>query len=204
MLNLRKVAITGGLASGKSSVCRFFKECGAYVVSADQLVHILLSPDTNLGQQIITLLGQKIVVESKIDRSKIAEKVFNKPHLLRKLEEILHPIIRQEIEKHYAYACEQNQSPLFVVEIPLLYETANEGWYDVVIVVDTPQNICIERFVAATGSDAGHYHQRMQQQIDPKIKASKANYVIPNQGSLEQLKKMVRKIYQELTSQDIK
>lgn len=198
MLNLKKVAITGGLASGKSSVCRFFKECGAYVVSADQLVHKLLLPDTTLGQQITTLLGPEIVVESKIDRSKIAEKVFNQPQLLRKLEKILHPIVGQEIEKHYLYACEDPTNTLFVVEIPLLYETASEGWYDVVIVVDAPQQICIERYKTATGSNAEQYLQRMTQQIDPKTKAAKADYTIPNQGSLEQLKETVRKIYQEL------
>ena len=59
MLILRKVAITGGLSCGKSSVCRIFKELGAYVVSADKIVHQLLSPDTNLGQKVIKLIGPK-------------------------------------------------------------------------------------------------------------------------------------------------
>ena len=80
MLRLRKVAVTGGLSCGKSSVCRIFKELGAYVVSADEIVHRLLSTKTNLGQQVISLLGKEIITNGKINRSTIAKKVFNDPN----------------------------------------------------------------------------------------------------------------------------
>ena len=80
------MAVTGGLSCGKSSVCRIFKELGAYVVSADEIVHQLLSPDTNLGQKIISLLGTEIVVNQKLDRSRIAEMYFKNPELLNRLK----------------------------------------------------------------------------------------------------------------------
>ena len=120
---LRKIAITGGLSCGKSSVCRIFKELGAYVISADEVVHQLLSPTTNLGRQVISLLGADIVVDKQIDRSKIAKKVFKQPALLQSLENLLHPAVRDEIEKQYQQIANQPSPPLFVVEIPLLFET---------------------------------------------------------------------------------
>ena len=73
---MKKVAVTGGVASGKSVVCQFFKECGAYVVDADAIVHRLLSSDTAIKEQIIHLLGTEIVVGTQIDRKKLAEIVL--------------------------------------------------------------------------------------------------------------------------------
>src|SRR5262245_55950333 len=101
MLILKKVAVTGGLSCGKSSVCRIFKELGAYVVSADDIVHQLLTPQTKPGQQVIELMGSDIVVDQHIDRSKIAKKVFGNLKLLKSLEQILHPAVRHEIDKKY-------------------------------------------------------------------------------------------------------
>jgi dephospho-CoA kinase len=76
VLTLKKVAVTGGLSSGKSSVCKILKECGAYVVNSDDIVHQLLDPHTAIGQQIIELLGAGVVVDGQFDRKKIAQAVF--------------------------------------------------------------------------------------------------------------------------------
>ncbi len=90
MLKLEKVAITGGLSCGKSSVCRYFKELGAYVISADEIVHQLLIPTNELGQEVIALLGKDIAVNGTIDRSMIAKKVFENKTLLLSLEKLIH------------------------------------------------------------------------------------------------------------------
>lgn len=118
MLTLRKVAITGGLSCGKSSVCRFFKELGAHVVSADEIVHQLLSPTQRLGQQVIALIGGDIVVNGKIDRSIIAKKVFDNKRLLHSLEELIHPVVLNEIEKQYQQVSNQGKAPLFYSRNP--------------------------------------------------------------------------------------
>ena len=99
MLELVKVAVTGGIASGKSSACRFFKELGAHVVSADNIVHRLLSPETKVGLQVIHLLGPEIVTKGQISRRAIAKKVFNNPLLLEALEKIIHPAVNEELDK---------------------------------------------------------------------------------------------------------
>lgn len=197
MLNLKKVAVTGGLSCGKSSVCRIFKELGAYVVSADEIVHRLLSPKTNVGQQVVQLIGSDIVTQDQIDRSKIAKKVFNNPELLNSLEQILHPVVSDEIEKLYQYVCQHEAPTLFLVEIPLLFES-HSGIYDYTIAVVADEKSCQERFMQSTGYGKEEYNKRMSRQLSPKEKARRADIVIDNNGSLEQLRSKIIEVHNKL------
>lgn len=199
MLNLRKVAVTGGLSCGKSSVCRFFKKFGAFVVNADEIVHRLLSPETNLGQRVIQLIGSDIIINNQIDRSKIAQKVFNQPSLLHALEQILHPAVQEEIEKQYEQANQEKTGKLFVAEIPLLYEAGMEGFYDAVITVAADPMISKERFQKTTGKSAEEFEKRSKQQMQINEKAQKADYVIINNGSLQELEDKTKKLMNLLT-----
>lgn len=199
MLNFKKVAVTGGLSSGKSSVCHFFKELGAYVVSADEIVHQLLSPKTAIGQQVINLIGQDILVEGRIDRKKIAKKVFTQPSLLKSLESILHPAVRIEIEKQYEFMKAHNLASIFIVEIPLLFETESHSLFDDTICVIADHNICQKRFIESMHSTKEEFEKRNNRQMDTKEKAKQATFVINNNGSLAELKETVKKLYQELT-----
>lgn len=200
MLKLVKIAVTGGLACGKSSVCRFFKELGAYVVSADEIVHQLLSPKTTLGQKVIKLIGSEIIVNNQIDRSRIAKKVFNQPKLLKELEELIHPEVRKEIEKRYQEVSKSQQAPLFVAEIPLLFETGGEKFFDYTVVVVADEKICRERFQKTTGNSKEEYDKRMARQLKVSEKAQKADFIINNNGSLEETKENVQQVFNELTS----
>ncbi len=190
MLKLQKIAITGGVASGKSSVCQFFEELGAYVVNADAIVHELLKPDTDLGQQIIRTLGHTIISEGKMSRRIIAEKVFKDPKLLEALEKLLHPAVLKKIDALYAEASKAGKYTSFAVEIPLLFEIGNEGSYDVIVAVLTDEAIAKKRFAAA-GFQLEEYDRRMRRQINPHQKALRAHYTIHNNGSLEDLRKQV-------------
>jgi dephospho-CoA kinase len=194
MLKLKKVAVTGGLSCGKSTVCRFFKELGAEVVSADEIVHQLLTPGSNLGQQVISLIGSDIVVDEKIERTKIAKKVFNNPELLKSLETLVHPAVKEATTRRYLKACEEGHASLFVVEIPLLFETEGEEWFDTTIAVLADPKVCVKRF---QNGDT-EYEKRMARQLDPLEKAKKADIVIQNNGSLSDLKQQVTSIYQNL------
>lgn len=203
MLKLKKVAVTGGLSCGKSSVCRLFKELGAYVVNADEIVHQLLSPEAPIGQQVIKLIGPDIVVNRQIDRSKIAKKVFNDPKLLRSLEEILHPAVTDEIKKQYQQAQTQGSASLFVVEIPLLFETdlgQFNGQYDATIAVIADPAVCRRRFQESTRYDKDEFNKRMARQLSPEEKARRADFVIRNDGSFEDLRQAVIATYNILVS----
>ena len=190
MLALKKIAVTGGVASGKSTVCQFFQELGACVVSADELSHELLNLRSELGRRVVELLGPEIVEGNQISRRRVADKVFNNPKQLKALEAILHPVIFQKIEERYAAARAKPTCTLFVVEMPLLFETHTESNYDATVAVLTTKTLC---------GDSSDYTRRMQHQLSPAAKAAKATYTLHNNGSLDELRASVRKLYHILT-----
>ncbi len=193
MLKLKKIAITGGVASGKTSVCQFLKELGAYVANADAIVHQLLKPNTDLGQQVIRQLGPEIVENGQISRRIVAEKAFKDPKQLKKLEELLHPAVLRKIEELYVEACNKGSYLAFVVEIPLLFEIEAEKHYDVIVAVLSDEAKAQHRFEQA-GFQKAEYDLRMSRQLKPKEKAAKAHYTIHNNGSLEDLRQEVIKL----------
>ena len=197
MLTSRKVAITGGLSSGKSTVCHLFKELGAYVVSADEIVHQLLSPETTLGQQVINLLGNEVVKNGNFDRKAIAGRVFQNDALLRQLETLLHPAVDAEMKKQYDKI--KDKDSLFIAEIPLLFEAGYKtDWFDVIITVDAPEEVSKARFVALGGSKE-EYQRRMRRQLPTKLKSSQSHYTIYNDGDLDSLRSHVSQLYHVLT-----
>lgn len=194
MLKLLKIAITGGVASGKTTVCQLFQELGAYVVDADTIVQECLSPHTVQGQQILREFGKDILKNGKIDRKAIAEIVFQDRERLRKLEQILHPTVLQEIEKRYSQACKEKKYNLFVVEIPLLFEMSEEKNYDATITVLSRELTAKKRF-AEKGYPINEYNRRMSHQLSIDEKSKKANFIINNDGTLDNLKNEVKKIH---------
>lgn len=193
MLKLKKIAITGGVASGKSTVCRFFQELGACVVSADAIVHELLSPETSLGQKVLHQFGPEILQEGKISRRILAEKVFENPAQLEALERLLHPAVLQKIDELYQQATRSGKWTSFVVEIPLLYEIQAEDSYDVIVAVLADEKIAKERFRQG-GFQPNEYDRRMSRQLQPSQKAKRAHHILINNGSLEQLRHEVEKL----------
>lgn len=198
MLGLRKIAVTGGLSSGKSTVCEMLSKLGAYVVSADEIVHRLLSPKTQIGKKIIDLLGSDVLNGDQFDRTKIAKKVFSQKDTLHALEQVLHPAVIDEIETLYQHIKDQGKHALFIAEIPLLYESDSEKYFDAVIAVISDDELCKKRFQSKAYYPDEEFEKRMARQWDMKRKAAKADFTITNNGSLEDLNKNVIKLYQEL------
>jgi len=193
VLNLKlpkKIAVTGRIASGKSTVCRLFEEMGAYYVSADEIVHRLLIPTTSLGKEIIALLGDDIVVGKTLNRERIAQKVFCDPNLLNKFEQRIHPEVQKVIETEYKTASQHN-IPFFVAEIPLLFEANLQDKYDVILVVTCDEKIGEERFPYPK-----HEYTRRNQRLMPiEEKIKQADIVIDNSGTLENLRQTIQPIF---------
>lgn len=204
MLKLKKIAITGGLAAGKTTVCQLFRELGAYVVSADEIVHRLLSPRTSIGQRVISLLGLDILSGPEIDRKKVSKIVFPHPEKLRALEQIIHPVVFDEIEKQYRQIQKEGKYQLFIAEIPLFYEAKYESnleeHFDAIVSVVAEPSICKERFLQEKGHTEGEFQQRMARQIDQRIKAEQAHYVLYNNGTLEELRAQVKALFSNFIS----
>jgi len=194
MLHLKKIAVTGGIASGKTTVCQILRNYGAYVVSADEIVHQLLSSNTLLTGKVVDLLGTEVLSNSQLDRKKIAEVVFAHPEKLRALEKILHPAVFDEITKTYERVCAEGLSLFFVVEMPLLYETESAPFYDVVIAVIADDLLCRNRFQKHTGLSMKHYDLRYKQQIPPDQKAARAHFTLFNNGTIQELEAAVQKL----------
>lgn len=194
---MRKVAVTGGLSSGKTTVCQFFKHLGAYVVSADEIVHRLLFNDSSTIQKIVDAFGPSILNDGLPDPKTLAAIVFSQPDQLSALEAILHPIVFNEIE--YAYAdAKQQQAPLFIAEVPLLYETGMENLFDTVITVYADSEIAKKRFIAKTTTPVEEFNRRMHRQLDITQKIKRADYAIHNNGSLQELETAVATLYPQL------
>ncbi len=189
--SIKKIAVTGGIASGKTTVCRLFEELGAYYVSADEIVHQLLVPTTDLGQKVIALLGDDIVVGESLSRERIAQKVFDDPQLLRTFEKWIHPEVQRVIDSKYKTISPQKY-PLFVAEVPLLFEAHLEGHYDLVIVVKGEEKVCRERF---DQQFKGEYTRRTQRLMPIEEKIQKAAVVIDNNGTLENLRQNIQPLF---------
>lgn len=196
MLKLRKIAVTGGLSSGKSSVCRIFRELGAYVVSADEIAHKLLLSDEILVQEVLKLLGPSVFINNKLDRPSIARLVFQDNGLLKELEKLLHPLIYRELEKEYELQANlPTPPPLFVAEIPLLFEAGWEKRFDTAIVVIAKPEVCAKRFARKTTNDESEFFRRSNQQLPIDEKLKHADMVIVNDGSLADLHQAVVELY---------
>ncbi len=188
----RRIAVTGGLACGKTTVCQMFRDLGAHVVNADEIVHELLTPKTEVGKEVIQLFGEKVTNGIKIDRNKIALRVFREPEMLKKLEAIIHPAVKRRIEEERDKA--NGLDKLFIVEVPLLYEAKMDSDFDDVIVVACDRTTAEKRF----DRSPYEFKLRSDQQMKLEEKIDKANYVIRNEGTLAQLKTEIEKLYNQL------
>jgi len=198
---LKKIAVTGGLSSGKSTVCGIFKDLGAYTVSSDEIVHNLFLNDRPLQRKIIDLLGSDIVVNNLLDRKKISNKVFSEPLKLQALERLIHPAVFNEIQTRYLQVCDNKEYAFFVAEVPLLFETDSQHLFDYVITVLSSEKKCKERFKIMTGQSESQFQERMIRQINPKQKAEKADFMLINNGSLDELYTQVVQLSSKLRSQ---
>lgn len=182
MLTLKKIAVTGGLATGKSTVCELLRKQGAYVVNADAIVHELLKPESVVYQQVIQLLGPDIFTGNQIDRAKISNIVFSNPTKLKALESILHPAVRQEIKRQFEAVKTMPSYYWFVAEVPLLYEAHMEDDFDLVVAVVSDKEIARKRALSTDEFD-----RRSRLQLSQTAKEKRADYVIANNGNLQQL-----------------
>lgn len=170
-----------------------FQEHGAFTISADEIVHNLLSPTTDLGKKIIALLGPEVVVEGKLARDAIAEIVFRDPHLLTELEHLLHPAVQRKIESAYTTLIQNPLSyTLFCVEIPLLFESGQDPFFDVIVLVTS--DAAQERFQQGPTE----FQRRSRRLLPIEEKRRKADFIIENNGTLEELEAAVKIIYQKL------
>lgn len=195
------VGLTGGIATGKSTVSRRFAELGAEVIDADLIAREIVEPGEPALMEIHRLFGPSVIdEEGRLDRAALAEIVFRDAHARKKLEAIIHPRVRGRMRSRVERVKEEGRAPVVICDIPLLFETqVNLDWIDRTLVVYAPPDVQRERLMARNGLSEDEAERRIQAQIPVAEKVRRADYVIDNSGDLVETLKQVDRLWKEWT-----
>jgi dephospho-CoA kinase len=196
-----KVGLTGGIGAGKSTVADLFSQKGAVVIRSDELARQVIEPQTPGFQQVIDRFGKDLVnAEGYIDRAKLAQIVFKDDAALKDLENIIHPLVRSKTNQ----IIDQHTSETIIVnEIPLLLEKKMESLFDFLVIVISSEKNRLER-LAHRGLTAEQATARMAKQVSDEQRKAAADFLIVNDGNLDQLEAYVEKIWQTLQERSFK
>ena len=192
-----RVALTGGIATGKSHVLDQFRKRGVPCLDADLLTHGVESAGTEATQAIAARFGDVLAADGAVDRQKLAPLVFADPGARRDLEAIVHPAVYRAIAAGLRAFELLGGYPLAVVDVPLLYETGHAQDFDRVIVMACPPEVQIARLIERGMSDA-EARQRIAAQWPTEEKAARADFVIRTDGSVEKTDEQVDTILRSL------
>ena len=193
------VGLTGGVASGKSVVSRILKEEGAYLIDADQIARELVQPRASAWEELVKVFGKEILQkDGSIHRKKLAAKVFSDPKQRDLLNRTLHPRIKEEMGRRLKAIGQKDPEAIVVIDAPLLVETGDHREMDKVIVVISTEAQQIARLREREGMDQEEARRIMASQIATEEKVKVADFVIRNEGSLEETEKRAREVFQEL------
>jgi dephospho-CoA kinase len=175
-----KVALTGGIATGKSYVLARLKERGIATIDADDIVHEALGPGTPTTRAIATKFGSVFLKpDGSIHRTLLAVKVFRDPETRQQIESILHPLVYKTLRRWF----NELDRPMGVASIPLLYETQREKDFDFVVVTVCPPDVQLQRLLERDRMSEEEAHQRIAAQIPAEEKAARADFVIFTGGT---------------------
>lgn len=195
---MRVVALTGNIASGKSTVARVLRDLGATVIDLDAVVHELQRPGEPVYRAIVARFGDRIVApDGTLDRAALRDLVFHDPAARHDLEAIVHPAVFERQRVLLTEAAKRRE-PLAIVEIPLLFEAADPMDYDGIILVDAPLSVRRFRLVARRGIKADEADLIMAAQIPSQEKRDQSTWVIDNTGDLAALETATRDVWKQL------
>lgn len=188
-----KIGLTGGIAAGKSEALKAFERLGAATLSSDAVVHELLESG-ELGDRLVDRWGPEVAPEGAVDRTKIGEIVFADPEELSWLESQIHPLVQQRTAEWLTSLPEETE--VAVVEVPLLFEVGSEKVFDATVSIITADGLRRERAAAR-----GHalVDEREARQLTQMEKAERADYMVENDGSLEDLERALSALLAKLS-----
>lgn len=192
------VGLTGGIGSGKSEVARMLAGYGAVVVDADALARDALAPGTRGLAQVVEEFGTDVLAaDGSLDRARLAERVFGDDAARARLEAIVHPVVGARSAELIAAA---PADAVVVYDVPLLAEKGLADAYDLVVVVEAPKEVRVQRVVQARGMRADDVRARIAAQATPEQRAAVADVVLDNGGTRDELEAQVGELWAEILS----
>lgn len=198
---MKIIGLTGGIASGKSTVASFLKELGAYVIDADQVAREIVRPEGSAYQDIVREFGEGILnTNGEINRGKLGEIIFRNPSAREKLNEITHPRVYQEINKKIEERKKEDPTGIIVLEIPLLIETGMTETVDEVWLAALPEELQIKRLIERNGYTKEEAEDRIKSQMPLNEKRKFAHRIIDTAGALQDTRSQVNFYWQEINT----
>jgi dephospho-CoA kinase len=198
-----RVALTGGIATGKSHVRAALEKMGVPTIDADRLSHEAVVPGTEGLAAVVRLFGPDVLdSHGQLDRAKMAGIVFSDPEARLALEKIIHPLVRRATNAWFAMLETAGQHRLAVADIPLLYEVGRDRDFDKVIVAACDPRTQLQRLMARDGISEESAHRRLAAQLSIDEKIRRADFVIRTDGTYEETNRQVREVHDALTRSD--
>lgn len=184
---MKIIGLTGGIASGKSTVSRALRDLGAIVIDADEVAHTIMEPGKPAWEDIIEHFGSGVLnADQTIDREKLGAIVFNNPERLQVLNQITHPRVGEQFKRMITTLRAEKSDAVLFMEVPLLYETHMERICDEVWVVWVDEETQIQRLMKRDGLSREDALKRIDAQMSLDEKARRAEFVIDNRFSVEE------------------
>lgn len=195
---MKKIGLTGGIATGKSNVARCFATCGAAVVDADYIVHDMYANNRELQNAILRAFGPQVLTASgTVDRNALGAAVIGSPEQLRKLESLVHPRVREQIRTQARDFADRGFL-ICILDIPLLFESGGNWDLDSIVVAYCSQEEQLLRIERRYGCTREEAEARTAIQLPLPEKIKRANFIIDTNGSPEETQEQTRKVYAEL------
>lgn len=193
----RIIGITGGIASGKSTVTEFLRQQGYQVIDADQVVHELQEPGGRLYQALLSAFGPAILQEDgRLNRPKLGAMIFGNPQLLAQSSQLQNEIIREELARRRDLLAETED--FFFMDLPLLFELEYDNWFDQIWLVDVTEETQLSRLMTRNALSQEEAEKRIAAQLSLQEKRNRADVLIDNNGPLELTQEQLRDTLQKL------
>ncbi len=196
---MKLIGLTGGAGSGKSTVAAMFRELGAVLVDADEAAHSVYAHGTPGFDAVVAAFGNEYVRDGEIDRQRLGELVFHDDDARRRLNAIVHPLVREWMVARTVEAAEAGVD-VVVHDIPLLFENGLEATYEAVVLVYVPERLQVRRLVEGRGLSEERAGAIVASQMPIEKKRGIAHYIIDNSGSVDDTRAQVAEVWAELAA----
>ena len=191
--------LTGGIATGKSTVSEMFRKLGAHVIDFDVLSRVVVEPDMPAWQDIVQFFGESVLsADRTLDRARLGDIVFDDEEKRKQLQGFIYPRLFEEYSRRIRDIEEKDSSAIVIADVPLLIEIRLQTMFEKIILVYAPEEQQLQRLIERDGFSNEDARKRLEAQMSIEEKLQYADYVVHNTGSLESTEAEAQDIYREL------